>query len=311
MRHRTFVSMVVLVAIGFASIARADVLKERGAQVVITSAVVSADGNELFVTGRNFGRGPYVTLGEFVLGGVQVNRDGTMLTALMPAVTAGTYELHVWRGNGANQQASLSLAVLGPGQQGPQGPQGEPGPPGPQGDPGPQGAKGDKGDPGLKGDKGDPGAPGLPGAQGPAGPAGPAGRDGVGFKASTLDWSDWSGFPGFWDVAPIFEVTAEAPQAGLAHVTVLGNCFGPNGSNQRFSLDKEPKALDFETLSTNTMLNHMDGQGSFVITRTFTVEPGAQKFYVNTYMGAGPMGGPFDVKCSGNATVMFTTNPLQ
>ena len=81
MRHRTFVSMVVLVAIGFASIARADVLKERGAQVVITSAVVSADGSELFVTGRNFGRGPYVTLGEFVLGGVRVNRDGTMLTA--------------------------------------------------------------------------------------------------------------------------------------------------------------------------------------------------------------------------------------
>ena len=307
MSIRTFASMVVLVALGFASTARADVLKERGAEVIITSAVVSADGSEVYVTGRNFGSGPYVTLGEFVLGGVRVNSRGTVLTGLMPALPPGTYQLYVWRGRGANQHASISLAVLGAVQQGPKG---DPGPQGPQGDPGPQGPQGDKGDPGLKGDKGDPGAQGLQGVQGPEGPAGPAGRDGVGFKHTTLDWADWTGWPGFWDVAPIFEVTADAAQDGVAHVTVLGNCFGPNGANQRFSLDLEPKALDFETLSTNTILNSMDGQGSFVITRTFKVAPGAHRFFVNTYMGSGPLGGPFDVKCSGNATVMFTTNPL-
>lgn len=314
MRNRLFVITLVLVATMVAEAGADNNGKGQGqagnGTLSITSAVVGADGQTLFVTGQNFGSSPHVMLGGHRLGGVAVNHDGSLLTGLVPALEPGTYQLHVCRGKERHQRYEIGFAVVpaaGEGNQGPEGPQG---PAGPQGEPGPQGPQGDPGPQGPKGDPGPQGIQGPQGLQGPAGPAGPAGRDGVGFKHITLDGADWSGWPGFWDVAPIFEVTANAPEAGIAHVTVLGNCFGPNGANQRFSLDREPKALDFATLSTNAVLNNMDGQGTFVITRTFNVEAGAQTFYVNTYMGSGPMGGPFDVRCSGNATVMFTTNPL-
>jgi hypothetical protein len=318
MRNRLLTVMLALAAATWVAEAEANNKGQAQAQpqgravghsrsLTITSAVVAADGVTVYISGRNFGREPHVMLGGQRLAGVHVNGDGTLLTALLPVFEPGTYQLHVCRGREKHERYEIGFAVVpngGAGEPGPAGPQGEPGPQGPQGEPGPQGPKGDPGPQGPQG------LPGLPGPQGPEGPAGPAGRDGVGFKHLAFDWSNWTGWPGFWDVASIFEVEADAPQDGLAHVTVVGNCFGPLGANQRFSLDREPKALDFEALSTNAMLNSMDGQGTFVISRTFNVPQGLQKFYVNTYMGTGPMGGPFDVKCKGDATVMFTTNPL-
>jgi hypothetical protein len=278
--------------------------------LTITSAVVAEDGATLFVTGRNFGSSPHVMLGGQRLGGVQVSTDGTQLVGLLPALEPGTYQLHVCRGPDRHDRYEIGFAVVparGAGEEGPegpQGPQGEPGPQGPQGEPG---AQGPQGEPGPQGPAGPQGPMGL---QGPQGPAGPAGRDGIGYKHLTFDWSNWSGWPGFWDVKAMFEVAVDAPEAGQAHVTVLGNCFGPTGANQRFSLDRDPGLLDFAAVSTNAMLNSLDGQGTFVITRAFDVQPGPQTFYLNTYMGTGPAGGPFDVKCSGNATVLFSANPL-
>src|ERR1700754_5054508 len=63
----------------------------------ITSVVLIADQTILVVTGRNFSRRAVVVLGDYVLGGVQISSDGTSLTALMPAVTAGTYRLRIGR----------------------------------------------------------------------------------------------------------------------------------------------------------------------------------------------------------------------
>ena len=182
-------------------------------QPFITSAAVSADETTLFVSGGNFGRAPQLFLGNVRLGGVDVNRAGTELTAVMPALAPGSYRLVIARNHTLSNYVVFELTVgavgatgpkgdTGPagavgaaGEVGPTGPQGAPGPagaagaPGPTGAPGavgaigpagPAGATGAAGPPGATGPAGANGAPGLPGPPGPAGSTGPAGPGGLG-----------------------------------------------------------------------------------------------------------------------------------
>jgi hypothetical protein len=142
-------------------------------KLVVTSATVSADGSTLFVTGRNFGRNPAVTVADLALGGVTVNADGTALTALMPALEPGNYRLTIsGHGRAHEYTGTISIAL------GTQGPRGEPGPKGDKGDKGDRGDQGPQGEQGLKGDKGDTGAKGDKGDQGPQGVQGPVGPQG-------------------------------------------------------------------------------------------------------------------------------------
>jgi hypothetical protein len=59
----------------------------------IISALVSADQSTLLVTGTGCGSAPLVALDGMLLGGVHVNARGTTLTANMPALPPGSYEL--------------------------------------------------------------------------------------------------------------------------------------------------------------------------------------------------------------------------
>src|SRR5262249_7500749 len=63
--------------------------------ITIISATVSADQSTLFVEGKGFGSDPRVALDGLLLGGVTVNADGTSLTANMPALQPGSYQLLV------------------------------------------------------------------------------------------------------------------------------------------------------------------------------------------------------------------------
>jgi hypothetical protein len=141
---------------------------------IILSATVSADQSTLFVTGAYFGSRPLVTLGNVVLGGVQVAATGTQLTALMPALPPGTYRLMISsRGSGSDRTATFELTI------GTTGPKGETGATGADGRVGPKGDTGDTGPQGAKGDPGPQGPTGPPGPEGPEGPAGPAGAIGL------------------------------------------------------------------------------------------------------------------------------------
>lgn len=143
-------------------------------QLVITAASVSADQSTLFVAGSNFGT-PRVTVGGIELSPVIVDSTGTMLSAPMPSLAAGSYALAVWRGPSATQSAFFVLAVGAQGTTGATGatgPQGAIGPSGPQGvigPTGPAGPSGAQGSIGLTGPQGPAGATGATGAQGPAG----------------------------------------------------------------------------------------------------------------------------------------------
>src|SRR5258706_3220197 len=57
-----------------------------------SSDVCSSD---LFISGSGFGSSPIVTLGGVVLGGVLVDSPGTSISAVMPALPPGSYELSV------------------------------------------------------------------------------------------------------------------------------------------------------------------------------------------------------------------------
>lgn len=140
---------------------------------VILSATVSADQSTLFVTGANLGSRPLVILGNFVLGGVQVSATGRQLTALMPALSPGTYRLMILRGSGSDRSGTFVLTLGTTGPKGETGATGADGPIGPKGDPGDTGPQGAKGDPGPQGPTG------PPGPAGPQGPAGPTGSIGV------------------------------------------------------------------------------------------------------------------------------------
>ncbi len=119
--------------------------------------MVAEQGGYLVIDGSNFGRRPRVFLGGLELGGVVVDRAGTEITALSPALPRGTYLLIVIGGNGLPQVATFNAAlgsVGGIGPQGEAGLAGEPGPPGPQGPPGEQGPQGAQGVPGVPGPSG-------------------------------------------------------------------------------------------------------------------------------------------------------------
>ena len=118
--------------------------------LAVVSAVVSASGDTLFVTGSNFGQATEVRLGGLPLAGVVVISP-TRLEANLPAFAPGSYLLEVSRRNywwlsqygQYVDRARLTVAI------GAIGLQGEPGSMGETGAVGPQGEKGDKGDPGM------------------------------------------------------------------------------------------------------------------------------------------------------------------
>jgi hypothetical protein len=147
---------------------------------IILSATVSADQSTLFVTGAYLGSRPLVTLGNVVLGGVQVAATGTQLTALMPALPPGTYRLMISsRSSGSDRTATFELTIGTTGPKGETGATGADGPIGPKGDTGDTGPQGAKGDPGPEGPAGPAGAIGLTGARGVPGPPGAPGPSGV------------------------------------------------------------------------------------------------------------------------------------
>jgi hypothetical protein len=140
----------------------AAVADERRPATTIVNAAVSTDQSTLFVRGMGFGRSPMVVLNGFILGGVQVDTSGTLLTALMPVLQPGSYQLLVFEGAGRRQNDDgngdrdrVASFVLTVGAAGPKGDKGDKGDKGNQGDPGPQGSQGIQG---------------VPGSQGPPGP---------------------------------------------------------------------------------------------------------------------------------------------
>lgn len=116
--------------------------------VVITAA--SADETTIHIEGVNFGSNPMVFLGGVPLAGVTVDATGTLITAVAPAFTPGTYLLHVSTGNASPQNGTFNLAI------------------GAAGPAGPRGSDGRDGTDGLDGQDGEDGAAGPPGPPGPA-----------------------------------------------------------------------------------------------------------------------------------------------
>ena len=179
MRQSARVLFCLLVSLAFASTADAR-QKESNTpepQVVITAASVSADQTTLFVAGSNLGE-PRVTVGGIELSPVTVDSTGTMLSAPMPSLAAGSYALAVWRGPSATQSAFFVLTVGAQGATGATGPQGPAGADGAPGEAGPTGAQGEIGPTGATGATGAQGPIGPTGAQGPIGPTGAQGAIG-------------------------------------------------------------------------------------------------------------------------------------
>jgi hypothetical protein len=133
----------------------------------------SADAGHIYVAGVNFGAGPTVFLGGLPLGGVSVNSAGTDITAINPGFPAGTYLLHVSRGNGVPDNGTFNLTIGAVGAVGATGATGATGPAGPAGVDGAPGATGATGATGTQGLPGAAGATGATGAQGATGAAGP------------------------------------------------------------------------------------------------------------------------------------------
>lgn len=137
---------------------------------VITAASVSADQTTLFVEGENFNSRPVVVLGDVPLTGVVVDAGSRHISALMPALSPGTYLLLV---TARNWTAQFAVAVGTAGPAGPAGPTGATGPAGEPGAAGPTGPEGPTGPAGPVGPVGPSGAAGPAGATGATGPAGP------------------------------------------------------------------------------------------------------------------------------------------
>src|SRR4051812_13021045 len=90
---------------------------DKASAPVVVAATQSADGTTLFVEGAGFGASPSVALGGIVLGGVTVNSIGTSLTAVMPALAAGSYQLVVTPGGKGKETSpafEMTLGVNGP-----------------------------------------------------------------------------------------------------------------------------------------------------------------------------------------------------
>jgi hypothetical protein len=186
-------SVAVIVMAAGSALARDDDRDDRRTDATIIGATVSADQSTLFVSGAGFGSAPAVALDGMLLGGVRVNANGTELTATMPALPPGSYQLLVQRrqkdrkGHDDDEQlASFVLTVGAVGAAGPKGDKGDKGetgaigPQGPIGLTGPQGPIGLTGPQGPMGLTGPQGPMGFTGAQGPTGPQGPPGPAGGG-----------------------------------------------------------------------------------------------------------------------------------
>ena len=174
---RMLLSLSLIVALVSTVDARQKAPNTPTPQLTINAASVSADQSTLFVAGSGFGT-PRVTVGGIELSPVIVDVNGTMLSAPMPSLAAGSYALAVWRGPSATQSAFFIVTVGGqgaPGATGATGPQGPAGAAGAQGAIGPQGPAGANG---AAGPAGAQGPIGLTGAQGPAGANGAAGAIG-------------------------------------------------------------------------------------------------------------------------------------
>ncbi|MFA5910534.1 MAG: hypothetical protein WC815_17270 [Vicinamibacterales bacterium] len=141
--------------------------------LVITS--VTTDASFLYIAGINFGARPSVFLSGMPLSRV-VNAARTQITASLPTLPAGSYLLHVSRGNAPHQNFSFSVAIGAMGPAGEPGPTGQTGLTGSAGDPGPAGPAGPAG---ATGPAGPVGAAGPMGPIGPAGPVGPMGPMGL------------------------------------------------------------------------------------------------------------------------------------
>jgi Collagen triple helix repeat (20 copies) len=318
-----------LVATMFVGGVHADSDKGHSNDLVVTSAVVGDDGTTLFVTGYNFGRFPQVTVGELVVGGVQVNREGTSLSGILPTLPPGSYELRVSRGWAKNQTGTLSLAIAPAASgndssvQGPQGPEGPAGPQGPEGPAGAQGPAGPQGIQGLKGDTGAMGPQGLQGPAGPAGAAGAAGRDGIGFVNVEQRMKFWEGGGNdLYDSNTLFDAPFTVPSAGSVYVQVVGSCFGQTGETVRLSISDMAKSFDGSGITTTATMGHIgarklpdgwsyDGQGSFSVGRVFNFDgPASPTFYVNGFMiyptGYDADGNPRKFFCNGSITAFFS-----
>lgn len=87
---------------------------------------VTVDASYLYIAGTNFGANPSVFLNGMPLTHV-VNAPRTQIIAPLPSLAAGSYLLHVSRGNAPHMNATFSVAI---GASGPIGPKGDPGPAG-------------------------------------------------------------------------------------------------------------------------------------------------------------------------------------
>jgi hypothetical protein len=177
---RMLLSLLLTLSLASTADARQKAPNTPPPQLVITAASVSADQTTLFVAGSNLGT-PRVTIGGIELTPVIVDSTGTMLSAPMPSLAAGSYALAIWRGPSATQSAFFVLAVGAQGTTGATGatgPQGPAGTNGVDGATGPQGATGAQGQTGATGPQGPIGPSGPQGVIGPTGPAGPSGAQG-------------------------------------------------------------------------------------------------------------------------------------
>src|SRR5688500_14666925 len=110
---RKLVLIVFALAVAFAEQAHSSNQTSADAtdQLVIISATVSTDGSTLFVTGRNLGSKPEVTIGDQHVTDVSVNATGTALTGTMPVVERGNHLLHISRGAPAKKNGAFVVSV--------------------------------------------------------------------------------------------------------------------------------------------------------------------------------------------------------
>jgi len=175
---------------------------------VITAASVSADQTTLFVEGENFNSHPVVVLGDVALTGVVVDAGSRHVSALMPALSPGTYLLLV---TSRNWTAQFTVAVGAIGPTGPAGPTGATGPAGEPGVAGPTGPEGPMGPAGPVGPVGAAGAAGPTGATGATGPAGPMPVYLAGYVNANATVRFGSGFTvSRWFVAGSYRITIPA-----------------------------------------------------------------------------------------------------
>lgn len=299
MRLRMIGCVLGMVALAFVSELEAD-----SHELVIASATVSSDGTTLFLTGRNFGSMPTITVGGQPVTGVMVAPDGKSLTGIMPVVAPGTYLVFARTGSSRHQEATMAVTVGAEGPQGPPGPQGEPGPPGPQGP---------KGETGAQGPAGPQGSAGPQGPAGPMGPTGPQGPPGPGSGFRSIEaFNSWTGIVGVGDPTPLASITAVVPANGFARVVAQGYCFGPQGADTRLALEATSTDFTFPLGATAIMqLTSPSGFGfdTFSVSRTFPVVAGSNTFHLNGFIFGGAMGTQ-TFTCSTGMTLIFAEQQL-